>query len=300
MHQEEVTLQSLIDQDCLTVSYIDKDIVIIDDNQEFAAFSSAHLSLNGIAFCTAGKVIGKMNGRDVEMTKNQVVIIHKNTIITDLMLSPDFKLKAVFLSDAILQNFLREKMSVWNEVMYIYRDNFITLDDNYITFYEHFYSMLKLIIERGKHFIYYNEVVQSLLRTAMLALCSEWKARLADSEPISETQKMRSSPTVYFQKFLDLLNSPNIKHRSVDWYARQLCITPKYLSAVCKSISGKTALEWSTEHLLEKIRYYLCDTDLSIKQICDLLDFANPSFFGKYVKEHFGVTPAQLRGNKGK
>ena len=64
--------------------------------------------------------------------------------------------------------------------------------------------------------------------------------------------------------------------------------------------SGKTALEWITESLMEKIRFYLCDTDLSIKQICDLLVFANPSFFGKYVKEHFGVTPAQLSGNKGK
>ena len=30
-------------------------------------------------------------------------------------------------------------------------------------------------------------------------------------------------------------------------------------------------------------------------QVCDRLGFPNTSFFGKYVREHFGVTPIQLR-----
>ena len=47
--------------------------------------------------------------------------------------------------------------------------------------------------------------------------------------------------------------------------------------------------------VMEDIRYYLKQTDLSIKQICDQLGFPNTSFFGKYVKEHFGCTPTQLR-----
>lgn len=47
--------------------------------------------------------------------------------------------------------------------------------------------------------------------------------------------------------------------------------------------------------MLEEIRYYLKNTDLSMKQVADQLGFANPSFFGKYVKEHFGMTPLQFR-----
>jgi AraC-like DNA-binding protein len=79
--------------------------------------------------------------------------------------------------------------------------------------------------------------------------------------------------------------------------ANDLGISAKYLSALCKKHSGKTANEWITEHVLEDIRYYLKQTDYSIKKICDLLGFPNPSFFGKYVKEHFGQTPAQFRQN---
>ncbi len=98
-----------------------------------------------------------------------------------------------------------------------------------------------------------------------------------------------------FQRFLDLLHSSEIKRHTVDAYASELCISPKYLTAVCKKNSGKTANEWITEQVLEDIRYYLKQTDLSIKQICDRLGFPNPSFFGKYVKDHFGMTPMEFR-----
>jgi AraC-like DNA-binding protein len=47
--------------------------------------------------------------------------------------------------------------------------------------------------------------------------------------------------------------------------------------------------------MLEEIRFYLKQTDLSIKQVSNRLNFPNPSFFGKYVKEHLGVTPKKLR-----
>ena len=70
---------------------------------------------------------------------------------------------------------------------------------------------------------------------------------------------------------------------------------PKHLTAIVKKCSGKTANQWIKERLLEEIRFYLKQTDLSIKQVSDKLDFPNPSFFGKYVKEHLGMTPGEFR-----
>ncbi len=89
----------------------------------------------------------------------------------------------------------------------------------------------------------------------------------------------------------------DVKRQKVESYAKELCISPKYLTAVCKKNSGKTANEWITEHVLEDIRYYLKQTDLSLKQICDRLGFPNQSFFGKYVKDHFGMTPMEFRNS---
>ena len=150
--------------------------------------------------------------------------------------------------------------------------------------------MMKLTFTRGQDNPFRTDVIQSLLRSAILALCGAMKQSLpADIELKGKTSD------VHFQHFLDLLHAAEVKHRTVEAYANELCISPKYLTAVCKKNSGKTANEWITEQVLEDIRYYLRQTDLSIKQICDHLGFPNTSFFGKYVKDHFGMTPMEFR-----
>ena len=113
--------------------------------------------------------------------------------------------------------------------------------------------------------------------------------------PATDRTQEVNTANAHFQRFLDLLHAEHNKHRTVESYASELCISPKYLSVICKKHSGKTANEWITEHVMEDIRYYLKQTDYSIKQICNQLGFPNTSFFGRYVKEHFGVTPTQLR-----
>ena len=35
-----------------------------------------------------------------------------------------------------------------------------------------------------------------------------------------------------------------------------------------------------------------------MKEICEILNFPNVSFFGKYVKQHFGMTPTDYRNGK--
>jgi len=287
--QEEITIQTLANNEDIQIGYSDNDIVVVDSIQQFAEVKSAHVSMNAIVICTSGKVQAQMNGIQMELHKNQVAIVPQNVTVTDVMVSPDFNLKAMFLTNRILQSFLREKMNIWNETMYIHRLHIVTMDEDEIMFYTHFYDMLTLTIAKGKDNPLHTDIIQSLLRAAILALCGAMKLLL-----LPETGNERGNEQ-HFQRFLDLLHSSDVKHRTVNDYANELCISPKYLTAICKKNSGKTANEWITEQVLEDIRYYLRQTDLSIKQICDRLAFPNPSFFGKYVKDHFGMTPLQFR-----
>ena len=291
MQQEEISLQTLTDNEDIRIGYSDSDIVIIDSIQKFAEVSAAHVSMNAIAICTQGKVQGTLNGQAIELHKNQVAIIPQNVIITDPMFSPDLDLKAMFFTNRILQSFLREKMNVWNDVVYVRRMNVIAMEDADLLFYTNFYEMLRLCFDKHIDHPFRTDVIQSLLRGGILGLCGALKQRMLNDDTPIDTHTNNN----HFQRFLDLLHSIDVKHHTVKWYANELCISPKYLSTVCKKNSGKTANEWITEHVLEDIRYYLKQTDYSIKQICDLLGFPNTSFFGKYVKEHFGQTPIQIR-----
>jgi len=291
MQQEEISIRTLTDNEDIRIGYSDNDIVIIDNVQMFAEVSAAHVSMNAIAFCMQGRIQAKMNGQTIELHKNQVAIIPQNVNITDLMVSPDLDLKAMFFTNRILQSFLREKMNVWNDVVYVRRIHVITVADEDLKFYTHFYEMLCLCFEKGIDHPFRTDVIQSLLRGGILGLCGMMKQRMMTDEAIYDGDTSNN----HFQHFLDLLHSIDVKHRPVEWYASELCISPKHLSVLCKKNSGKTANEWITEHVVEDIRYYLKQTDYSIKQICDRLGFPNTSFFGKYVKEHFGMTPAQVR-----
>ena len=298
---EEVTFQTLASNEDIQIGYSDNDIMVVDSIQQFTEVNTAHVAMNAVVICTDGKVQAQMNGMQMELHKNQMAIIPKNVTVTDVMVSPDFNLKAMFLTNRILQSFLREKMSIWNDMMYIHRHHIVTMDGDEILFYTHFYDMLTLAISKGKDNPLHTDVIQSLLRSAVLALCGAMKMKLSSEEHLDDDAalhgKEKQTSKVHFQHFLDLLHSNDVKRHTVEAYASELCISPKYLTAVCKKNSGKTANEWITEQVLEDIRYYLRQTDLSIKQICDKLAFPNPSFFGKYVKDHFGMTPLEFRNS---
>ncbi len=295
--QEEITIQSLANNEDIQIGYSDNEIVIVDGIQQFTQLNAAHVAMNAIVICTSGKAQAQMNGRQMELHRNQVGIIPQNVTVTDVMISPDFDLKGLFLTNRILRSFLNEKISVWNDMMYIHRQHIVTMDEDEILFYTHFYDMIILAIERGKENPYHTEIIQALLRSAILGLCGAMKWMLSAENQLSIADNQLSTGKSHFQRFLDLLNSTDVKRRTVEAYANELCISPKYLTAICKKNSGKTANDWITEQVLEDIRYYLKQTDLSIKQICDQLGFPNPSFFGKYVKDHFGMTPIMFRNS---
>lgn len=294
--QENITIQTLTNNDDVLIGYHDNDIVVVDSIQKFAEVNTAYVSMNAIAICTRGRIQGQVNGESIELQKNQVGIIPQNVRITDIMVSPDFDLKALFISNRILLSFLREKMSVWNELIYISHFNTLTLNDEAAVFYTHFYDMLSLATNKSNENPYSSEIIQSLLRAAVLGLVGDLKMRLKtpDGNP-ADSQTNFSTSELHYRKFIELLHTADHKHRTVEAYASELCISPKYLTTICKRHSGKTANQWIKEKVLEDIRYYLRQTDLSLKQICDRLAFPNTSFFGKYVKDNFGKTPLQIR-----
>ena len=93
---------------------------------------SALVAMNAVVICINGKVHAQMNGKQMELHKNQMTIIPQNVTVADVMVSPDFNLKAMFFTNRILQSFLREKMSIWNDMMYIRRHHIVTMDEDEI------------------------------------------------------------------------------------------------------------------------------------------------------------------------
>lgn len=293
MKQDVISLKDISSDIHVNVGYSDDDIVMIDSVQMLATPTKARLNMNAMVLITKGKVKARVDKEELEFSQNQLAICPPNLGLYDIMSSPDFEFKAIFFTNRILQIFLREKIAIWDEMVYSQRIRTFNLSQDHLHFYSLFVEMLWNCFDKGRNNPYFNEIVQNIFRTAFLGLSGELKLMMHQ-----ETQDKDKAFDKLFRQFLHLLDALDIKHRPVSYYAEQLCVTPKYLSLICKKNSGKTANEWINERLIEEIRFNLKSTDIPIKQICYNLGFSSPSFFGKYVRANFGKTPLQIREAK--
>lgn len=157
-----------------------------------------------------------------------------------------------------------------------------------------FYYRLILSKTMNPSQCYHKEIVRSIIKAILLEMLSNMES--------DQCQSVEGESKIQFQfnRFLQMLSNENIKHRPIDFFADKLCLSAKYLSVICAKVSGKSARQWIDEYTVEDIRYHLFNTDYSIKEISYRLGFENLSFFGKYVKRHFGKSPSELRNARNK
>jgi len=85
--------------------------------------------------------------------------------------------------------------------------------------------------------------------------------------------------------------------RDVAFYADRLCITPKYLSQVSKSVSGLPASEWISFYSAYELVSLLNDHSKTLTEVADLMHFETLSHFSRYTKKLLGKSPTEYRKN---
>ena len=85
------------------------------------------------------------------------------------------------------------------------------------------------------------------------------------------------------------------QQRTVQFYAEEQHLSPYYFSSIIKGKSGKSAMQWIESVTMTFARQYLENSDMSLKQIADLLNFPDQSTFGRYFKQREGCSPSEYR-----
>ncbi len=96
-------------------------------------------------------------------------------------------------------------------------------------------------------------------------------------------------------QFKHLVEKNFISMREVQQYAAQLHITPKHLSEAVKTATGKTPRQIISDMLLLESRVLLGSTEKTVTEIAHELHFEDQSHFHRFIKQHTGYTPIQLR-----
>lgn len=278
--------------EAVSPDYLDDNLMIIDNVRMLGVPGGIRPNMNIIAICNKGKLHTTINEEPFEVRGPQVFICPAGTVIGELMVSPDFEYVALCITSRALQQFLRGHVNVWNEIVYVQRQRIFNMNDVDVRFYEKIYDLVRLCLEypgEGSGKGTRREVLQAFLSAALIGLCNLLQRQVQTAMPLPRQNLS------LFNRFLDLLQRQQMKHRPVEHYASQLCISAKYLTMVCKKNSGKTANQWITEYTLADITYELRNTARTVKEISIRLGFPNTSFFGKYVRDHLGCTPLEYR-----
>lgn len=271
--------------------YRDEEIAIFNDLTNVPAYrDSVCFNVFALLLCTEGSMDVEINGRRHAVVKGQCLIGRPNDKIARCRQSADFRGKFFMIAPEMIAECISENER-WTREFRLKENPNVAIPHDKLHVYE-LYSdiLLSKTTIAGSRDPYARRSLVSIVRAALFELISDM------GEPDTDhARKLMRQPEMLYKRFVELLESKSVKPRDVGWYADHLCVTPKYLSAVCKSACGLTAFELIRRAALNDIRHALKYGNRSIKEMACELGFSNTSFFGKYVKAAFGMSPRALR-----
>ncbi len=145
-----------------------------------------------------------------------------------------------------------------------------------------------------------NEILRTLFRTLAYRLCRLIDNRIGEGHESlgTEVNPLRKRNNAYFNTFIEELSKHYMHARNVGFYAERLHLTPKYLTTLLRTTTGRTATEWIDEYVVLEAKNLLKHSPMNIQEIAYYLNFSNQSFFGRYFKQHTGMTPSAYRSSK--
>lgn len=280
-------------EDNKIIHYSDGDISLMTDINDLSELNGIKSDSYLFLASRKGRLQIDINGNTHTIKEGERLTVLPQNFTDNILVSVDADIVMLRLSVRIVSDLMREHIDKWNRMIYIckaYRMSAVKNLEEQMPFY------YRLILSKTMNpdQKYHKEIIRTIIKAILLEMLSNMETDQCQSaEGENKTQ-------FQFNRFLQILSSEDVKHRPIDFYADRLCISSKYLSVICSKVSGKSARQWIDEYTVEDIRYHLFNTDYSIKEIAYRLGFENLSFFGKYVKRHFGKSPSELRSIRNK
>lgn len=133
---------------------------------------------------------------------------------------------------------------------------------------------------------------QSGFRLGLEYMLSAFLVKLVRLEAIRKKNK-RASPLA--ERFLVLVEKKFQQEHKVEFYAKELKITPKALTQKISKILGVSAGTVIQERVLVEAKRMLSYTNQSVADIGYDLGYEDPNYFARFFRQHVGMAPGKYR-----
>lgn len=242
-----------------------------------------------VVICTDGMAQFDYDGQQIQLHKNDLYLYMAHSVVTNFMSSPDFNCRQIWFSRGELWNINMYGEVSLADLSYLKQHPTVHLTDDDVTLLDEYFQLLCRRM-RDQSPMLYSDIVRSLVSTMMLEMLCMMRRQDSENAGTGSLYRQRLA-----DKFMRLVEESDGRIRRVDDFANQLNITPKYLSTLLKGTMSRRPSEMIKLFTLKAIERRLRFTDMTMQEIANDLNFPNASFFGKYVKEHLGMTPLEYR-----
>lgn len=244
-----------------------------------------------MAVILKGKLDLTINLTKYHVEAHNLILLMPNQIVQTIERSDDFEGIYLAISRQAVNDLTTGVQSTLNTFLYAQSQPITIISEEEEHSLMEYHAFIRKQIKSQD-----NQYKRQISDHLILSLTLEIMNIINRHMPLTPAIKTRKEEQ--FERFLNIMGDNFKKNRSVAFYADKMCITPKYLSSLSKALTGITASAWIDRSVILEARAMLKNSNFTIQEVSEMLNFPNQSFFGKYFKHHVGMSPKEYRNRK--
>jgi AraC-like DNA-binding protein len=254
-------------------------VVRLEDIRSYLKFPTTLFKpqYNIIIHITRGTIEAQVGLTKITAKEKSVLLMLSNKILAREFLSEDLEGFGLIIEDNAFPNLLS---SVQMLKIFEINPHFLLSENDHKTIA----ALNSLLVDECKHKNSNNDFTHAITQGVLVKL-------LAQSENVNSLARREE---IAFS-FKQLVYRHFQQEHTIAFYANSLCISESYLNKCVKSVFQKSSKEIWTEIIIQYSQVLLQNDTKEIAEIAYMLNFSDPSYFGRLFKQTTGVTPTYYR-----
>ena len=227
-----------------------------------------------------------------------LIIVRRGDLVKNLQESADFRVDVIYVTQKFIELSTPQSNYGMRGQLFLFQNPIMKLKPEQQEICRLNFEAVKRRLKQTDHHFRHDALMNAV--ECMIIDFFDFHSKLYPADKISSQQHH------LMEEFMAMLERGDFRqNRDIGYYADKLCVTSKYLSEVCKKVSGLPAAFWITRYTALDISRLLRERlrvgdrrsgfRYSFTDISDMFGFSSLSHFSRYVQTNLGAKPSDFR-----